>query len=256
MCAARGRTGSSTTRHCGPTLFQALGTRPVELNAGTDDEYVVPVDSSVGTGHCPVLRVDGRCGVLDPRRLFGHHRRLRASRGRGLCLAAADECPQRLVIVRLRRLDDCDIRIISAEQARGNGDPRGATADDQNLMHVRNHDFCSLSGFLDCLIPGFVAAEDVAHVGESALPTGLRRPMTGSRLRSTRRWALSGRARRSAGQLCHRDVDGAGNGAGLDLAWIANIDDLQPRHHRLARRMPWRSTAMRPRRRPDARTSS
>ena len=120
-------------------LLQSLGAIPVELDAGTDDKHVVLIGCPVGAGDRVVFGVDGRGSVLDPCRTLGHHRGLGPSGRRRLRLAAADEGPQRLVVVRARRFDDGDVDVAPAQQAGRDRDAGRAAPDDEEVMPRGGH---------------------------------------------------------------------------------------------------------------------
>ncbi len=138
---ARGEVEPVVRRHAVPAerVLESLGAVPVELDARTDHQHVVGVGRPVGTRDGVVVRVEGRGGVLDPGRLLGHHRGFGALGRRRLRLAAADEGPQRLVVVHARRLDDRDVGIPLTEQAGRDRDAGRAATDDQDLVLGGGH---------------------------------------------------------------------------------------------------------------------
>ncbi len=129
---------------------------------------------------------------------------------RRLRLAAADQGPQRLVEVHVRRLDDRDVGVPLAQQTGGHRDAGGATADDDDLVLRSCHivDSSCRSGVLAGFFPGAVAAEDVADIGEAVAPQQAcrhRGPVTTGAVHDGRlggiEFAQPGR------QLAHRDRD-------------------------------------------------
>ena len=174
-------------------VLESLGPIPVELDAGADNKHVVLVGRPVGAGDRVAVGVECAGGVLDPRRALRHHRRLGTLGRRRLRLPAADQGPQRLVVVLVRRLDDRDVGVALAQHAGRDRDSGGSAADDQDLVLGRDgHEFVLLDSVrrLVGFVPGAIAAQDVADVGEAlSAATGSRRPRTGSRRRSTRRSA-------------------------------------------------------------------
>ena len=116
----------------------ALDRAPVELDADGDDQVVVADPPTVaeddlvvrGSNSVTASRIQRRL-VRDhvalgvPALLLGHH-------------AGADQRPERLVVVRLRRLDDRDVGIIElAAQLRRGRDAAAATTDDDDLVMTR-----------------------------------------------------------------------------------------------------------------------
>ena len=133
---ARGEVEPVVRRHpvAAERVLESLGAVPVELDARADHQHVVGIGRPVGAGDRVVVRVDGAGGVLDPGGLLGHHRGFGALGRRRLGLPAADEGPQRLVVVRVRRLDDRDVGVALAQHAGRDGDAGRSAADDQDLV--------------------------------------------------------------------------------------------------------------------------
>ena len=170
---------------------------------------------------------------------FGHHRGFGALGRRRLRLPAADQGPQRLVVVLARRLDDRDVGVALAEQAGGDGDAGRSAADDQDLVLGRDgHGVWSPRFVSDALVgclPGAVAAQDVADIGEAVLPQqarGHRGPITSGAVDDRRPRGSS--SLRRPGSWPDRDGDRVRDGAGGDLARIADVDDLQVGQRRRA----------------------
>jgi len=103
------------------------------LDAGADDEVVVADALPAGGRDGLRLGIDGLGTVLDPVNALGHHRGLgpAALLERGAA-AAADQGPQRLVVMGVGRLDHSDVGLTGGAQPGSDADACRAAADDQD----------------------------------------------------------------------------------------------------------------------------
>ena len=120
-------------------LAQARDLLPVELDTRAHDQLVVLDRGPVVERDRPGLGVDPDCGLADPGHALGHDRRLgpggRLDRGP----AAADQRPQRLVVVRRSGLDHRDVLLTLAAQAGRDGDARAAATHDHDPVPGVDH---------------------------------------------------------------------------------------------------------------------
>ncbi len=115
-------------------LGQARHAVPVELEAGCHDQVLVGEYGAAGQGHRTGRGVDGQGAATDPAHAVGYEGALRATAGAQRGLAAADEGPQRLVPVRVGRLDQGDAGDAGAAQAGDDTDPGTAATDDDDAV--------------------------------------------------------------------------------------------------------------------------
>nr|WP_276602756.1 hypothetical protein [Nannocystis pusilla] len=112
---------------------------PVELDPGRHHQPVVADAAAVAGDEAPLLRLKLDDGVADPRGPARDEAGLGPHGGLPGRSSAADEGPQRLVVVPIRGLDDGDVGLGErASQARRDGDAAGAAADDDDLVVVRH----------------------------------------------------------------------------------------------------------------------
>jgi hypothetical protein len=114
-------------------LRQAFDAIPVQLQAGANHQMLV-LDHAVAFQHHRVgFRFESRDSGLDPRHAARQDRSHRARGMRGFEHAAAHQCPARLVIVDVGRVDDGDVEAgLACQQAGCHGNARGAAADDDD----------------------------------------------------------------------------------------------------------------------------
>jgi hypothetical protein len=112
---------------------QAVDLVPVELDPRRDDQVVVVQPTTVAGAHDVVLGLELRHRVAQPHRARRDQPGLVAL-GRLLGRrAAADQRPQRLVVVLVRGLDDADVGLVEgAAEAGRDRDAGRASADDDN----------------------------------------------------------------------------------------------------------------------------
>ncbi len=126
--------------------FEALVVVPVQLDAGRHHQHVIAVGGTVGACHRVVVRIECADRLANPVGALGHHRGLGSLGTGGLGLAAADQRPQRLVVMLVGRFDHGHVGVALAEHPGGDGDAGGAATDDQDLMFGSGaHFFCYLA---------------------------------------------------------------------------------------------------------------
>ena len=115
---------------------QALDPVPVDLQARGHDQPVVADPAAIVGDDSRLLGLELGDLIAMPASERRHHLAHRPARRLDGDDAAADECPQRLIVMRVRRLDYEHIASTVADQARSGGNPCRAAADHDDLMPV------------------------------------------------------------------------------------------------------------------------